>query len=158
MAKAEEGKIGFGGMPTDAEVRQLMERFGVPTEGEEISYDAITEVIGYGNNPNRWRTVVAAWRKRLFRDSNIIMRAGGGMFVVLDPAARVDHSISGMKAGARKVRRSERVIVRTERNRLDEGYKAKYDHAINSASAIRLALRSEAARMKTPRLPEEVKK
>ena len=68
-------KFGFGGIPTDIDVRRLQEKFGVPQPGESISYALISEVLGNSRTESRFWVVTGAWRRQLFRENNLVTEA-----------------------------------------------------------------------------------
>lgn len=149
------GVLRFGGMPTDAEVNMLMERFGVPQEDKPIPYTEITATLRYEKESNRWGTVVDAWRRRLERDHNVILKAGGGQFVAMTPSDRITHSGSRVKSGVRRIRKAGSIVASTDRGRLSEQDKARADHiTIVTAALSHAAL--EQTRKLPVRLPEPV--
>lgn len=146
----------FGGMPTDAEVRMLRDRFGVPEEGTPMPYNEIAQTIRQTERSNRYYTVVNAWRRFLRREHNVILRAGGGCFRAMSPSQRVDHSGDRVKSGLRTIRRAEQVLIGTDRARLTDEEKRRADHTQLIASALTHAARVESQKP-VPALPEAVK-
>jgi hypothetical protein len=150
-----DGILRFGGMPTDAEVRMLLERFGKPKENTPIPYTEVEKTLGFardGQTENRFNTVTAAWRRALVRDHNIHMRRGGGCFVALDPSGRVDLSGSKIKRGVRSIRRGGKIVSTTDRSRLSEDDVRRADHIQVLTAAFNRAASIESKR-KAPELP-----
>jgi hypothetical protein len=100
-------KVHFGGIPTAVDVRKLLQAFGEPTEGTEVTHDDIERVISHRRDSHRYRTVTNAWRQQLRRDHNIEMGAVPGVgFRCLNAEERVSAGINGIQSGARKQLRS----------------------------------------------------
>lgn len=141
------------GIPTAPDVKRLVEKFGVPKYGDLISYDETAEVIGFEYRTPRWRTVTTAWRKQLYREHNVLIRAEAAKgFVAADPSERVHIAGSGYKGALRKVVRSGDIALRTDKTKLVSDEIRACDHIINAAAALKLAA---AVAAKSMRLPDE---
>lgn len=111
----------FGGIPTDAEVELLNDKFGVPEPGTMITYGEVEETIGREHGSNRWRSVTGRWRRELQKCHNIIMEAVPNEgFQALTPSGRVRHSESKIRSGTRSIRRGLIVASRTDTRELGE--------------------------------------
>lgn len=66
------GNLFLGGVPTEPQVRALNKAFGDRGPGDVISYEEIRQAINVDPKSSRFRTVVAAWRKRLRKERNIV--------------------------------------------------------------------------------------
>jgi hypothetical protein len=130
----------FGGVPTDIEVKQLSERFGVPVAGQIVTYESITEAIKVDKSTYRWRTVVTAWRKKLEREHNIILKAIDNVgFEALNAAGRVELSARVFKQAVRRTGRAANIAAQTNRAELSEDQRKVCDHIQNTGAALRLA-------------------
>lgn len=139
------------GIPTEIDVNALMQKFGVPSIGTVVKYEAISAVIDQPADSNRWYAVVMAWRKKLDRESNVIFRAIPNVgFEALDGAGRVDVAGRIYKAGLRRVGRSSRIAMRTDRTGLTPEQRKVADHLQNAAGVIALAAATEAKRLALP--------
>lgn len=97
----------FGGVPTSAEVKQLIDTFGIPSEGDNLLHTTIAAAIGLDAKSNRYRTVTTAWRKKLLTDHNIDACAVAGEgFHFMEPHERVSAGIKGIKQASKKQLRS----------------------------------------------------
>ncbi|KQP36110.1 hypothetical protein [Pseudorhodoferax sp. Leaf274] len=135
-------KVYFGGMPTEPDVKKLLAAFPDIQEGDEIAHEDIERVIGHKREDNRYRAVVAAWRKRLLNDENQDLGAVSGIgFKCLAPDERISRSVDGFQSGTRKQLRSVRraQLVRTD----DPILTAKQD----GMRRYGLALADQAAKM-----------
>jgi len=103
-----DGNVFFGGVPTEPDVRKLVDRFGTPEPGI-IAHEDVEAVLGHGRLTSRYRTVVWVWRRRLFRQSNIDMIAEPGVgFRVLTSGERVDVCVRDLGQTVTKLRRGGR--------------------------------------------------
>lgn len=132
------------GVPTKPDVDKLLERFGVPDPGTEISYTDIVRVITCERGSFRFASVTNAWRKILDRNHNIILRAIPGKgFAAMTSADRVLYCGSKYKSGLRHVARSASVAERTNRTGLTENQTRSLDHLSRVGAAIRLSAAME---------------
>lgn len=132
-------KFGFGGLPTDLDVRMLQEKFGVPQEGDLIPYLLISECLKKGRETSRWKSVVGAWRKKLERDHNLVLKAIKNQgFKVCDPRDRLDVFGRKFKGGLRQVSRATLGAARTSRKGLTPEENRTLDYLQNTGAALRL--------------------
>lgn len=57
-----------GGVPIRPDVERIMKEHGELRHGDLVPHSMIENVIGVKRGSNRYQTVVASWRKRLFRE------------------------------------------------------------------------------------------
>lgn len=110
-------KVFFGGVPTGADVRKLIDAFGTPAPGDQIGHDEIAQVIGVDRKSARYRTVTLAWRKELLtRHNTDLACVSGEGYRALTDAERVAAGLKGTRYGMRKIVRGiKRVdVVRTD--------------------------------------------
>lgn len=131
-----KSQIGHG-VPTRADVEQLMKAFGLPAAGVVITYAEVEEAghIRYGTD--RWRTVTDAWRKRLLREHRIMLVCENKSFLVADDDRKSVCSSSKFKTGVRSLARS-RVIdsVYTDRDKLTAQNQKAYDHRMMTTATM----------------------
>lgn len=140
--------IGFG-MPTDVDVQRLQENIGVLVPGDEISYSQIDKVLGMHRSNHRWKSVVNAWRKKLDREQNIILKAISNKgFVALDGSGRADYCGRVYKGGLRRIVRASVVATRTDRVGLKAEDVRVLDHISSTGAALRLAAATAARQIK----------
>lgn len=139
----------LGGVPTEPDVKKLIEVFGVPKVGDELTYEQVAEVIGAPIRSYRFRTVTWAWRKLLDRQHNLIVGAVQARgFVVLDNQSRVRFSAGRFKRGLRSVRRASDVASRTDLGGLTPEERRSRDHIVATGSMLQLAAATEARKLK----------
>jgi len=71
------GKILFAGLPTGPDVQNLIDTLGMPNEGDHIPYADVEAVLGLTrkSDPHRWASVTGAWKRRVEREANVILKA-----------------------------------------------------------------------------------
>lgn len=72
------GKMFFGGIPTEPDVKRLLAAFPEIVPDALIPYESVEKVLGTTRPTGRFRTITTAWRKRLEREQNFILVAVAG--------------------------------------------------------------------------------
>jgi hypothetical protein len=135
-----ETKLFLGGVPTDIDVEKLREHLGTLKHGDMIPYQEISDCLGIQKGECRWYSVVSAWRKRLDRENNILLKAiPNEGYRVLDGHGRVEASAWTYKKGLRRIHRATVIASKTDRNGLDENEIKTLDHIQNTGASLRLA-------------------
>jgi hypothetical protein len=137
------------GIPTDPDVRLLLARYGVPAEGWLIAHRELEEVLGVDRRSHRYGTVIAAWRKRLQDEHNVVLIAVPGVgYKVGTPDDRVEHGSRRIRTGQRITRRAYRVIGTTDLARASEPNRKQAERDLAVARAIIAAAQAEAKRFR----------
>lgn len=137
------------GMPTAVDVRKLRAAFDSRKEGQLIGYDEINEVLRVAKDTHRWRSVVQAWRRQLYRERNELLIAETGKgFVVASPSERIHFSASKYKSGLRFVRRAGDVSGSTDRDRLNEEEKKICDHLVTTTATLKTVANTQARNLR----------
>lgn len=135
----------LGGMPTNIDIEKIHQAIGTPNIGDTIRYEQLEQILGLKRDAYRFKTVIQQWRKKLDRDSNIILGAVRGVgFEVLNPSGRVDHGSRTHKKGLRAINRAAMVAIRTTDDGLDASEIKTRDYLINTAATIRMAAATSA--------------
>lgn len=104
----------LGGVPTGPEVDRLIKEIEARA-GVEVTYEQVERITGVRQRENRFRSVTAAWRKRMFREKGIEVKAEGGRFLMLTPDEALSSGISSFhKAGRALGRTSIKISVINE--------------------------------------------
>lgn len=141
------------GVPVDPDVEKLMRSVQIEV-GVVIEYATLETILGVRRKTNRWGTVVSAWRARLERANNVVMRAVHNRgFLVLDGRGRVSHSEKMLEHGLRKTARAGSIALRTPREGLTPNEVKALDHVAFIGANIRL---TQEVAAKTLKLPETV--
>lgn len=102
-----DGKLYFGGMSTDIELKALMDAYGEAETGTLIPHEDLESLVGSERNTNRFRTVVARWKRTMFAKCNLEVAARPREgYVVLTPSERVQKASDDTKriqTGLRRV-------------------------------------------------------
>ncbi len=139
------------GVPTAPDVERLCFAFPTLEAGTTITKQQISEVIKVDKDANRWKTVVDRWRKKLFAESNVVLRAIPNVgFMVSDPMDRVDVSAGHAKKGVRQVSKASAIASRTDRSQLTTEAARACDHIVNTAAKIQTLIAAEAKTLRYP--------
>ncbi len=137
------------GIPTAPDVQALIDEFPSIAEGDFIPYGDIEEIIKVEHGSGRFISVTTAWRKKLFQEQNLLLKAVPGEgYQVLDPAGRVDFSGKKFVSGLRFVKRAGTVAGMTERSFLTTEQTKTLDHIVNTAAMIKLTSNLEARKLR----------
>lgn len=124
-----------GGVPTNAEVRRLMELRLDP--GDEVSFEDVAETIGERINSNRFNSVTTAWRNKLKTDRGIRVNRGGGVFRLLLPHEAVEESQGDVKRVGRSAARTLRTVKMIDVSGLEGAQLQKYHLIARQSAALR---------------------
>lgn len=140
----------LGGIPTEPDVQKLIDAFKDPSEGQIITWQEIANVIEEPYGSSRFRTVVTAWRKRLFRTRNIhlLIKRGQGLYAG-SPPERIRDSGKRFVKGYRTIHRASVVSAATDRSRLTENEKKEQDFHTKHDAMMRLAYNKEVKRLRS---------
>ena len=128
------------GIPTEPDVNRLLETFKVPEAGTVIKHSDVSAIINIKPDHHRYRVVTNAWRKKLYRDHNIILGPVKSIgFKSLAPDDRAGFIGSKYKSGIRQVKRSHSVAVRTDLTGMTPESKRVVNHVKHTAAALVLA-------------------
>lgn len=135
----------FKGIPTDIDLDKLRVRFAVPAPGTIITYQEIESALGISKGSHRFKTVVCAWRRKLDREHNILMKAQVGIGLVsLDGHGRIDTASRTHVQGLKKIRKSGEIAARTGDEDLTPEEKRARDHTISVSASLILAAKTAA--------------
>ena len=120
-----KGSVYFKGIPTKVDVDRLVVKYGVPEEGTEISLREIAEVLAIEELSFRFKTVVSAWRRLLFRTHNVLMvGTGERTLVCADPETRVKTAVGKITHGRKSIGRGVVIAYQTDALRLTKDSKS----------------------------------
>lgn len=135
----ETAKVFFGGIPSAADVKKLVDHFGKPEPGL-IPYAEIAEVLDLEWRTSRFKLIVTNWRKSLIRECNIDTIAEPGMGIrVLKVGERLDVTHKDLKTAIRKGRRAFIRLNSIPVAECNELERRKYDHQMRHTQAIVIA-------------------
>lgn len=126
----------LGGVPTEPDVKKLIEAFPTLKPDDVVTHEEIAAIIGDTHRSSRFRTVVEAWRRALLKLHNIDTKAIRGVgYQVLQPMDRISASIKDYGAGTRKIVRSVGRARRVEMEKLTLEQQRVGEHAIRHMEA-----------------------
>lgn len=133
--------VSFGGIPTKIDVDRIAARCGVPKEGETINLRDVAKSVQMDHASNRFRTVMNAWRKQLYREHNLLTVGDGqGGIRVTDPQERIKWAASRIASGRRCIGRAVAVASTTDTLRLSTDERKTRDTIIAlNTTRLRLA-------------------
>lgn len=147
---APKREPGFSvGMPTQIDVDRIVAVIGTPSEGRLITYSELETILHTTHNQSRFWSVTTAWRKKLERESNLILEAVPTEgFKVLDNHQRVAHSARYFKSGLRRTGIAGRRAACTSRSGLSTDESRTLDHVTNTSAIFKIqsALQARALR------------
>lgn len=127
-------------LPYEPDLRKLDERFAEIPVGMEIKWAELADACGWPVGSARFKSITFAWRKRVFRDRNVLLLAVPGYGVkAVDPAERVTHASHKTKSHLRGISRAGHIVARTDIISLPDHLRRTADHVLHVASALKLA-------------------
>lgn len=138
------------GRSTSPDVDRLIEVFPSSTlqAGFIVEYHEIAQIISTDKTSNRFNTVVNAWKKRIYRDFNIVVEAVPNKgFLVLSNSGRIGFSSNKVSKGFKRILKGKKVALTTSNHDLDEQTKRIQQHIINVGGAIEIAMATEKKRL-----------
>ena len=148
----ERMKVFRGGIPTKVDVDRLIDEFGIPKEGQVITYEELQEALPEIQYRScRWQTVVKAWRGHLEKKHNVILgpKRGEGL-VALPPEGRIDMATSKYTTGVKMTDRAAVLAIKTDRSRLTPESKRTADFLRDAGAKIRLVVATAAKELAYP--------
>jgi hypothetical protein len=137
------------GVPTEPDVKALSDQWPALQDGDEIKHEEIEGVLAIKRNTCRYKTVVGAWRKRLEKSSNIILKAIPTVgYVVADPEQRVNLAVSSFCGGARRFRRAGSVASTTDTSKLPVEVQKQAAHVQSVSGMVQVQLAVQAKKLK----------
>jgi hypothetical protein len=109
-------RLGFGGIPTEMDVRKLIDHFGVVDVGMLIPYEEVSRILGgLPYRSSRFGTIMAAWSRRLWKEHRrFVVRFQGEGMKVLTADERLVRTEGGIRSHIRGLGRDYRHISEIE--------------------------------------------
>ena len=150
-------RLNLGGMPTEMDVKKLLNAWPDIQAGQMIGYAEVEKVLALSRNENRFRGVTDAWRRTLERESNVFLKVLATIgFQRLSEAERSKHHarkwVGGLRLASREVRRQKCVNVAA----LDERTRGEHDHRLRVMAAHHEDASKSVRDMAPPKAPEQL--
>lgn len=127
----------FRGIPTDIDLKKLMEAFGSAKPGDMIAHEDVAATIGAEYGSNRYRTVVSRWRKAMFATCNLELEARIGVgYAVLNASERVRSASDDFKRVGDRLRKVHFRFAAIPRTELSAEEARRADHAQVAAAKL----------------------
>lgn len=145
-------KLFPGSIPYGLDRERLSAAFPVAelTEGRAISHEALEGALGIPRGTTRYYGVIDSWMRRTRNVTGIYMVwVPGNGVTVLNPAALLGHAETRTRQKIRQTKRAVGIFgwVQQRRDRLDDTGKARLDHQMRIANALRLAAEETSKQM-----------
>ncbi len=156
MSEETKSNLFFGGIPTAPDVDTLIETFGVPEIGILVSYSNVSKVIGVPKDKSRFMSVTSAWRKHLYAEYNIFMKAiMNEGFMAMSPSERITFGSKRMKSKAKGMNQLIELFGKTPKNDLSKDELLAQNHWILQGKKAVMALITAPKQLEVPELNTE---
>ena len=146
----------IGGVPTEPDVKRLLDAFKNLKDGDMVSHDDIAKAIGVERTTNRYRNVTNAWRKHLLKVNNLRLAPLAGLgFRVLDGMDRVTHNVKQYGRGARQIRKAADDVRRVDIGKLPQNEQRVTEHVLRHMEATSDHLRKASKEMSLEFKPQD---
>ncbi len=114
-------RIGTFGLPTEIDVKKLMDHFGVPERGTSIKLAEIAEVLGLEPGSSRFTSILGAYRSRLLKPHNLVtVSVDADHLDVLTEEARVLFDQRKAGGALKRERAVARDLAMVEMDKIDD--------------------------------------
>lgn len=135
------------GIPTGPDVRKLIEALELAPDAV-IPHERISGLISAEHGGDRYRVVVGAWRRRVFRELGIQIASERGIgYRVLTASGAVSAAVNDFGRAAKKIGQTAVHVAAIDSRQLPEQERPRLDHvrreihmAAAAAKATRLAM------------------
>jgi len=135
------------GLPTGPDVRRLIESIEL-TPDAVIPHERIAELISAKHDSDRYRVVVGAWKRRVFRERGLQIASERGIgYRVLTASGAVSVAVTDFGRATKKISRTAVHVAAIDSRQLPDEEKPRLGHvrreihmAAAAAKASRLAL------------------
>lgn len=122
-------KVYFSGMPTSVEIAEIEKAFPLLEAGQDILYDEIESVIGHKHGTNRFRTITAAWRRKVRRERFLVIEAVAGIgFHIQTPTEQLSSGVKDFGKSARSMGRAFHKVSEVAPEALSGPKRAEQEH------------------------------
>lgn len=134
------GSLPKEGASTAPDVAKLSKALGVLTAGDVLTYSSMALILGLPVKSYRFRTVLCAWRAKLYDMDNLVLLPVRGMGLrVASGSERVVVSRAKIKVGFNAMSKGADIAMRTPRVGLSSEDLTYLKHVSTVSAAARLA-------------------
>ena len=113
--------------PTAPWVDLLIEKLGVPKEGDEIQMDVIAAVLKTERHSRHYQTIVAAWKRRLFTVHGIVITTELGKYIAATDDGKVIEAIRLKTKAGKTMGKAVAIMNATDERKLTNKTKPAYN-------------------------------
>ena len=143
MTTATGYRFGTRGRPTGPDVDKIMavlcmsgDKLDMPV-GKVITQSEVSKVISESPDSSRFKAVAGAWRKRLFKLSNVLLESSNHQYTVLDGNSRAVLSGKTLVSGIKRFGMAGTIASSTDRTGITEESQRLLTHSVNVSASIR---------------------
>lgn len=135
-----EGRL-VNRVPTKADVDLLIREIGIPDEGSEILKKDIATLLRISDKSQRFGTVIACWKSRLFEAHNVCMiPTYRGSWIAAAPEDRITEAVRLRKQAIGRMTKAITVAVSADTSRLCDESRAIQNGMRKQIADAKLAL------------------
>lgn len=128
-------------VPTKADVDLLIRELGVPEEGTEIRKKEIAELLHLSPQSQRFGTVIACWKSRLFDAHNVVMiPTFKGSWIAAAPEDRITEAVRLRKQAVGRLTKAITIAVSADTKRLSAESRTIQDGMKQQIATAKLSL------------------
>lgn len=128
-------------IPTKADVDLLIREIGVPEEGSEVRKDDIAKLLRISTKSQRFGTVIACWKGRLFDAHNVVMvPTFKGSWVAAAPEDKITEAVRLRKQAVGRLTKAVTVAASADTKRLSSESRIIQDGMRRQITSAKLML------------------
>ena len=139
----KQSAVFTGGVPYKVDVKRLAEALPVAelTEGRMIPHELLEGILNLERGSQRYYGVINSWITTTKNETGIFMvwRPGDGV-EVLPPSSVLQHAETRTRQKIRQTGKAIKTFAWVQRERLDDTGKARLDHQMRIANALKTAI------------------
>lgn len=140
-----EAKLHFGGVPTAPMIKRLEAKYPEidKMRGTILTHEELESIVGEPRDANRYRTIVSAYRKKVWREHGIMISGrgtDGAGFKILTDDEQVAFGADDRGRAKRYARRGFIAVTNVDADNLSPEKKRLRDYEIMSYGRLQAAL------------------
>ena len=145
----EKTQVWFAGVSIDIELKRLHDAFPNLNIGDSFTDEDLEVIVELEKGSGRFKHVIKKWREECWDRNNLwIYRDRITGYHVSDDNERTDVSERKMREGVRRVKKSVKILHGTDKTKLTEENRRKYDHTATFCGSMLTALTAEKRKVK----------
>ena len=130
MTETLAAKQSINSSPTRPEIEKLIDRIGVPNEGDDISTGLIEATLNISKHTSRWNTIIARLKETYRIQYNVILicKRGEGLYHACTDDEKVDEAMRRKGNAQREAGRIRMILDTVNASRLSKEHQEIYDN------------------------------